>query len=363
MQIYLVGGAVRDQLLNHPYHERDWVVVGATPEQLLDLGYQQVGKDFPVFLHPNTREEYALARTEKKSGRGYCGFICDFGPEVSLEEDLQRRDLTINAMAKTDDGEIIDPYGGQSDLQNRVLRHVSPAFSEDPLRVLRVARFAARYAQLGFTLADQTLELMKTMSQAGELGTITAERIWVEIGKGLSTHSPAVFLQTLLDCDALSALFPSWAQSLDEKIFIALAKAADVKASTDIRFAIACSGLKLADCQQLCDQIKASNAARDLATLACSLVPLDCAMNAEALLKLLEKLDYLRRPERLANFVTLATLLGDPHPALGLLAEAASQLSGIKAEALIEQGYQGAALGKALRRERLSGLEKLLSRR
>lgn len=168
MKIYLVGGAVRDALLGLPIKDKDWVVVGATPQGMLDAGYQQVGRDFPVFLHPQTREEYALARTERKSGSGYTGFTCYAAPDVTLEADLQRRDLTINAMARDDNGEIIDPYNGRDDLENRLLRHVSPAFSEDPLRVLRVARFAARYAHLGFRIADETMTLMRDMNAAGE---------------------------------------------------------------------------------------------------------------------------------------------------------------------------------------------------
>ena len=178
MKIYLVGGAVRDALLGLPIKDKDWVVVGATPQGMLNAGYQQVGRDFPVFLHPQTREEYALARTERKSGSGYTGFTCYAAPDVTLEDDLQRRDLTINAMARDDDGEIIDPYNGLDDLENRLLRHVSPAFSEDPLRVLRVARFAARYAHLGFRIADETMTLMREMNAAGELEHLTPERVW-----------------------------------------------------------------------------------------------------------------------------------------------------------------------------------------
>ncbi|MGO2479531.1 MAG: tRNA nucleotidyltransferase, partial [Pseudoalteromonas sp.] len=175
MQIYLVGGAVRDELLNRKIKERDYVVVGATPEQLLNLGYQQVGKDFPVFLHPKTKDEYALARLERKQGQGYTGFVCEFSPSVSLEDDLKRRDLTVNAIAKADDGNLIDPYGGKQDLDNRILRHVSSAFSDDPLRILRVARFAARYHYLGFTIADETKTLLKQMVRKGELKTLTPE--------------------------------------------------------------------------------------------------------------------------------------------------------------------------------------------
>lgn len=193
MKIYLVGGAVRDALLGLPIKDKDWVVVGATPQEMLDAGYQQVGRDFPVFLHPQTREEYALARTERKSGSGYTGFTCYAAADVTLEADLQRRDLTINAIARDDDGEIIDPYNGRDDLENRLLRHVSSAFSEDPLRVLRVARFAARYAHLGFRIADETMTLMRDMTAAGELEHLTPERVWKETEGALTTRNPQVF--------------------------------------------------------------------------------------------------------------------------------------------------------------------------
>ena len=208
MKTYLVGGAVRDQLLDFPFHECDWVVVGATPEQMLAEGYQQVGKDFPVFLHPLTKEEYALARTERKQGTGYTGFAVHADPGVTLEQDLLRRDLTINAMALAEDGAIIDPYGGQCDLAARRLRHVSPAFVEDPLRVLRVARFAARYAHLGFTVAPETIELMADIVAAGELQTLSPERIWRETERGLTSASPEVFFDVLRECGAQTVLLP-----------------------------------------------------------------------------------------------------------------------------------------------------------
>ena len=195
MQTYLVGGAVRDQILDYPVYERDWVVVGATPDKMLELAYQQVGKDFPVFLHPKTKDEYALARTERKSGHGYTGFAVHCAPDVTLEEDLLRRDLTINAMARDEDGTIIDPYGGQEDLANRVLRHVSDAFVEDPLRVLRTARFAARYAHLGFSVAPETMALMAEITRQDELAHLPVERIWIELDRALSERNPEVFVE------------------------------------------------------------------------------------------------------------------------------------------------------------------------
>ena len=205
---YLVGGAVRDRLLGLPVTDRDWEEVGATPEQLQRDGFRPVGQDFPVFLHPTSGEEYALARTERKSGVGYGGFVFHTSPDVTLEEDLIRRDLTVNAMAQAEDGQIIDPYGGQQDLDNKLLRHVSPAFAEDPLRVLRVARFAARYARLGFRVADDTMALMRQLSESGELKTLTAERSWMEISRALMEPNPEVFIQVLRDCGALAELLP-----------------------------------------------------------------------------------------------------------------------------------------------------------
>ena len=208
MQVYLVGGAVRDHLLGFPYHEKDYVVVGATPEQLIASGYQPVGKDFPVFLHPETKDEYALARTERKSGHGYHGFSFFTDPSVTLEEDLIRRDLTINAIAMDDDGTIYDPYDGQKDLQNKVLRHVSDAFVEDPLRVLRIARFAARYKVLGFHIAPETLALMQQLAESGELEALTPERVWKETSRALmETHADEYF-EVLRACGALKVLFP-----------------------------------------------------------------------------------------------------------------------------------------------------------
>lgn len=208
MKIYLVGGAVRDKLLNLPVKDKDWVVTGASIEDMLALKYQQVGKDFPVFIHPKTRDEYALARTERKQGSGHTGFICDFSPAITLEQDLKRRDLTINAIAIDANNKIIDPCNGRADLDNKILRHVSKAFIEDPLRVLRVARFAARFANLGFTIAPATMNLMAEITQSGELEKLTAERVWLEWQKSLGYERPDVFLQVLYDCGALKVLLP-----------------------------------------------------------------------------------------------------------------------------------------------------------
>ena len=208
MKVYLVGGAVRDHLLKLPVKDRDWVVVGASPEEMLAQHFVAVGRDFPVFLHPQTKEEYALARTERKSGKGYTGFECFSSAEVSLEEDLLRRDLSINAIAQDEQGNIIDPYHGQQDLQTRTLRHVSPAFREDPLRILRVARFAARFSHLGFQVADETMAMMKQMTEDDELQYLPAERVWSETQRALCTKNPARFFEVLRSCGALKKLFP-----------------------------------------------------------------------------------------------------------------------------------------------------------
>jgi len=208
MKTFLVGGAVRDSLLNYPVKEKDWVVIGETPESMVKQGFQPVGKDFPVFLHPQTKDEYALARTERKTAPGYKGFTVHASPEITLEEDLIRRDLTINAMAIDDQGNLFDPYHGQKDLKNKIFRHVSPAFSEDPVRILRIARFAARYSHLGFTLADETLALMKLMVSHGETDHLVAERVWAELVKALSETTPSAFFYTLKQCNALQSVFP-----------------------------------------------------------------------------------------------------------------------------------------------------------
>lgn len=251
MEIYLVGGAVRDKLLNLPVTEQDWVVLGATPECLLKQGFRPVGKDFPVFLHPDTQEEYALARTERKTTHGYKGFSVYSAPDVTLEEDLIRRDLTINAMAMTSAGEVIDPYHGQRDLQLKVFRHVSPAFAEDPVRILRVARFAARYSHLGFTLAEETRELMQAMVEAGEVDYLVSERVWAELFKALTEKTPAAFFTTLKACGALARIFPELENlfgvpqpaqhhpEIDTGIhsLMCLEQAARLSASPEVRFA------------------------------------------------------------------------------------------------------------------------------
>src|SRR6202163_265932 len=252
MQVYLVGGAVRDELLGIPVRERDWVVVGAEPADLEKLGYLAVGREFPVFLHPETHEEYALARLEAKIGPGYRGFSTRFSPDVTLEEDLKRRDLTINAIAQTDAGELIDPHGGRRDLEARILRHVSEAFVEDPVRVLRVARFAARFGDRGFSVAPETLALMQAMVKSGEINSLVPERVWQETERALGEMRPELFFQTLRDCKALEVIFPEiaalygvpqparWHPEIDTGVHVMMALQCAVRlgASTPVRFAV-----------------------------------------------------------------------------------------------------------------------------
>jgi tRNA nucleotidyltransferase (CCA-adding enzyme) len=303
MQIYLVGGAVRDKLLNLPVTEKDWVVVGSSPEQMLKLGYKPVGKDFPVFLHPKTHEEYALARTERKSGKRHGDFVFNSSPEVSLEQDLMRRDLTINAMAEDASGHIIDPYHGQADLSNKILRHVSEAFKEDPLRVLRVARFMARYVKSGFKIAPETLKLMQEMVAQGELEHLSEERIWQETYKALISKSPAAFFITLENCSALHRFFPG----MTHLGITALKQASSLSSLPIVRFAAACfehsPKLKLpADflaLQKLAMEFnKAYRQAQEL--------------SPAALLECFKKTDALRRPERFEQLLIASQAI---HPA------------------------------------------------
>jgi tRNA nucleotidyltransferase (CCA-adding enzyme) len=294
VKVYAVGGAVRDELLGLPVKDRDYVVVGATPEEMERLGYKPVGKDFPVFLHPKTHEEYALARTERKSGRGYKGFTVHAAPDVTLEDDLRRRDLTINAMAKAEDGTLIDPFGGKQDLQNRVLRHVSDAFAEDPVCILRVARFAARF---GFDVAPETMALTKRMVASGETDYLVPERVWQEFAKGLMEREPQRMFQVLEDCGLRQKLVPE---------IHAVGKLDGPLAQ---RFARLAWPLKEAEVQALCDRLKVPSDVRELALLACrNRVALRASRLAtpEALLELLKRTDAFRRPERFQELLAVA---------------------------------------------------------
>lgn len=345
MKVYLVGGAVRDQLLGLPVKDRDWIVVGTAPATLLSLGYQQVGKDFPVFLNPKTKEEYALARTERKSSVGYTGFICDFSPTITLEQDLIRRDLTINAMAQSEDGEIIDPYGGKQDLETRILRHISPAFSEDPLRVLRVARFAARYHSLGFKIASETLSLMAELAQSGELQYLTAERVWLETEKALNEKNPEIYFETLHKTGALSVLFPEidalygvpnpvkHHPEVDSFIhtMLVLKQAVNLTENNPIlnksavRFAAICHDLGKALTPQnilphhygheqagikptrsLCKRLKVPSYFQELAELTCEFhthIHKAFELRAETVITLFNRFDVWRKPQRFQEFL------------------------------------------------------------
>ncbi|MND99935.1 Multifunctional CCA protein [compost metagenome] len=395
MQIYKVGGAVRDRLLGKPVTDIDWVVVGATTEQMQALGYRPVGADFPVFLHPKSGEEYALARTERKSGRGYGGFVFHASPDVTLEEDLIRRDLTINAMAEDEHGQLTDPYHGQADLKARILRHVSPAFAEDPLRVLRVARFAARYASLGFTVADETLALMRQLSESGELQALTAERSWKEIARALMEDHPQVFIQVLRACGALKELLPEVdelfgaPQEIDTGTgtLAVLEHAAKQAQPLSVRWACLLQDLgKGATPPELWPRpidheqrglklIKAVNERFK--------VPRDCQelallvgeyhthghraleLSASTLLELLQSFDIYRRPQRFEEFIAACEMdaCGRPgpedrsYPQAEYLRGAAQAAREVAVQPLIEKGITGKALGEALKGERLKALQ------
>jgi len=299
MQVYLVGGAVRDELLGLPAPERDWVVVGATPEELQRAGYRPVGREFPVFLHPDSSEEYALARLERKTGPGYRGFETRFSPDVTLEQDLQRRDLTINAMARASDGTLIDPYGGQRDLQQRLLRHVSAAFVEDPVRVLRVARFAARLAAHGFRVAPETRALMRQMVANGEINALVPERVWREMARALLETHAQVFFDTLEDCGALTLLLPELAW--DAPAHAALQRAVALSPEGSVRFAALLADTPAAAITALCERLRVPNDFRELALLSARLQQRSAQasrLDAAGRLELLEAADALRRPER-----------------------------------------------------------------
>ena len=404
MHTYLVGGAVRDKLLGLPVVDRDFVVVGATPEDLRTQGYKPVGKDFPVFLHPATGEEYALARTERKTGRGYHAFAFDTAASVTLEQDLERRDLTINAMAEAADGTIVDPFGGQRDLDQRVLRHVSPAFAEDPVRVLRVARFAARYAPLGFRIADETLALMRQMVLDGEIDQLVAERVWAETRKALSEPAPSAFLKALRACDALRVVFPEvdalygvpqraeYHPEVDTgtHIELVLDMAARLAPRDDLVGWCALThdlGKALTPKDELPRHIRHEhNGVAPVRALCARLkVPAEHAALAEAVcrfhldahralelrpttvLDLLERLDSFRRPERLTRFLIVCEadkrgrlgLSEASYPQADFLRAAHAAASAIKAADFVAQGLTGTAIGAAMRESRVRAIAAL----
>ena len=400
MKIYLVGGAVRDKLLNYTVHERDWVVVGATPKEMLNQGYQQVGKDFPVFIHPETSEEYALARTERKTNPGYTGFSCYSETDVTLEQDLLRRDFTINAIAEDSNGNLIDPYGGQRDIEKKILRHVSDNFVEDPLRVLRGARFAARYHHLGFSIAPQTINIMKTIVTSGELAHLASERLWTEMERSLGERSPEVFIDVLHKCGALKELFPEIERlfegipgerfrskiNIKENVLTRLIEVAKLSKNTCVRFAVlltdhdkgtipAHEGPKdtsdqnqsLEIIRSFCQRIKVSNQHRDLALIvskyrnschhALELMP-------KTILRTLESLDAFRRPERFEQFLLCCEadsrdyqeLSNKGYPQAEKLRQALRAALAVNSSELSKKGHRGKDLGKAIRKSRIDAI-------
>ncbi|WP_414148072.1 multifunctional CCA addition/repair protein [Erwinia sp. BNK-24-b] len=402
MKSYLVGGAVRDALLNLPVKDKDWVVTGASPAEMLALGYQQVGRDFPVFLHPETQQEYALARTERKNGSGYTGFVCYAAPDVTLEQDLQRRDLTINAIACDEDGRYYDPYGGRADIEQRQLRHVSDAFKEDPLRVLRVARFAARFAHLGFKIADETMALMREMAASGELDELTPERVWKETEKALETPDPQVYFQTLRDCGALAVLFPEldnlygvpapakWHPEIDTGVhtLMTLAIAAQLSDEVDVRFATlfhdvgkaltpqekwpshhghGLAGVPLVE--QLCQRLRVPNNVRDLALLVTEfhdLVHTVERQSPEALIGLFDRIDAWRKPHRVEQIALTSEadargrtgFENNAYPQGDYLRQAFEVVQNVSTKEVVAAGFKGIEVREELTRRRIAALQK-----
>jgi tRNA nucleotidyltransferase (CCA-adding enzyme) len=355
VQIYLVGGAVRDKLLGLPVKDRDWVVVGTTPEEMTKLGFRPVGSDFPVFLHPETQEEYALARTERKSGRGYKGFTFHTSPDVTLEEDLIRRDLTINAMAMDDQGNITDPFNGQQDIENRLLRHVSDAFLEDPLRVLRVARFLARFADLGFSIAPETLELMGKIASEGELDQLTPERVWQEFERALVTSTSSAFWEAL---DASNALYLLQGLGRISIEHLTTLNSPALQSSQE-RFALACylAELNSNELERLCESLRIPNRYRDLAKAQLRhgvTVQTFKTASSEAKLDLISELKLAKQPEAVEPLIHIAQALS-PDDAVDSdsIAEATRMVAQIQAKDLIPEGFGGIELGREIRRRQL----------
>lgn len=357
MKIYLVGGAIRDALLQLPVTEKDWVVVGSTPEAMIDAGYQPVGKDFPVFLHPKTKEEYALARTEKKTAKGYKGFQFYTSPDVTLEEDLKRRDLTINAMAQDDHGNIIDPYHGQDDLNHQLLKHVSPAFSEDPVRLLRIARFASKLPE--FRIHPDTLQLMQTMVNAGEVDALIAERVWKEFDKALGLKAPWRFIDCLTSCQAWDRLFPE--VSLTQQQRNDFQQHALTHTNADQRFALLLSHSNEQAITTLAQRYRVPNHYRDLAILLTRHANNyhTLALNdATALLTLFKDTDALRKPDRFMVFTQLADSLSPRAKKRSEFCHTAlQQLQALSTQAIQQSGVKGLAFAKAVHNQQLETLK------
>ncbi|MGB0721620.1 MAG: multifunctional CCA addition/repair protein [Gammaproteobacteria bacterium] len=405
METHLVGGAVRDARLGRTVTERDWVVVGATTADMLSRGFRPVGKDFPVFLHPDTGEEYALARTERKSGRGYHGFVVHAEPDVTLEQDLSRRDLTINAMAQRSDGRITDPFGGLDDLEKRLLRHVSPAFAEDPVRILRVCRFAARYAPLGFRVADETLELMSAMTRSGEVDHLVPERVWQETVKALGEDKPQVYFEQLRACGALEKLFPEvdalfgvpqpeqWHPEIDTGVHTLLALEQSARLSDDpvVRFATLvhdlgkgltprehwpshrgheAAGVPLVDA--LCERLRTPREYRELGRLVARYhlhVHRFDELRAATIVEVLSAADAWRRPQRVEQFLLACEadargrtgLEDEPYPQADGYRAALDAARAVDSAAPARAGLKGPAIGEAIRRARIQAVEQARS--
>lgn len=355
MKIYLVGGAVRDKLLGLPLKEKDWVVVGATPEEMLAQGFKAVGKAFPVFLHPKTKEEYALARTERKIGQGYKGFTFYTSADVTLEDDLKRRDLTINAMAQTTDGQLIDPYGGQYDLKHKILRHVSDAFQEDPVRILRVARFSTQFTD--FSVYPDTWQLMRNMVKVGEVDALVAERVWQELSRSLANKKPSRFFQVLAQCDALPILFTD----ISAEALAALDRATEITNVPAIRFAALTHQHAEKNLQTLINHYRIPHEFSDLAFLVNQhrkLYKNILSANAEDLLNLINRVDALRRPERFKQFLIACEAIDNEisQTHRTKIEKVLSAIKAIDTQSLQEKNLTGDAFAHELEKLRLAAI-------
>lgn len=365
MKIYTVGGAIRDELLGLPVKDRDYVVVGATPEAMVKLGYKPVGREFPVFLHPETREEYALARTERKVARGYHGFEFYAAPDVTLEQDLARRDLTINALARDESGALVDPFNGKADLEAGILRHVSPAFAEDPVRILRVARFAARY---GFAIAPETSALMRRMVETGEADALVPERVWQEFSRGLMEKRPSRMFRVLRECGALARIAPeidSLIESAGAGVLNALDAAADQNGSLEMRFAALARDMEPLAVEALAGRLKAPAACRELAMLAArhgNVIADAMEMDADALLDMLDRSDAWRRPQRFSELVA-AVLAAEPEagPVEALLERIVQAGAAVDAAAIARQAASAHEIKQRLHAARREAIARMLN--
>lgn len=371
MKIYLVGGAVRDELLGYPVVEHDYVVVGASPEEMTAQGFIPVGKDFPVFLHPDTKDEYALARTERKCGHGYHGFEFNTAPNVTLEEDLKRRDLTVNAIAKSESGEIIDPLGGRQDIQNKTLKHIGDAFQEDPVRILRIARFAARYAHLGFTIHPDTMQLMQTMVKAGEVDHLVPERVWKEFSRALEEKSPHIFITSLFGCGALRVIAPTIANLLQtEKCDVnehsaikALVLASQSSKSIKIRLATFLREINEESLtSEFFQSLSIPNECRDLIRVtAQSREAVNHASHStpEEIVELFTRTDAFRKPERFLEMLECAKIFHEANheakelPQYNFLHACLTACLNVLPAPFVKQGFKGPDIGKKVQEERV----------